>query len=228
MLFIAEIGLNHNGNFDLACEMIRQAKLAGADITKFQLGWRDKPDEMNHLDADIIKKFSDYADFLDIELMFSVIHKEAFELLKPFNPQRYKIASRTVKDDIDFVKEVVAEGKPTIVSLGMWDEPGMPLEPTENVDYLWCRSLYPSYPWDMEGLPKNFTDSPYTGYSDHTLGIETALLAISRGATIIERHFTMDKSDSTIRDHTLSSSPEEFAQLVDIGRAMARQVAAGI
>ena len=51
MLFIAEIGLNHNGNFDLGCEMIRQAKLAGADIAKFQLGWRDKPGEINRLDA---------------------------------------------------------------------------------------------------------------------------------------------------------------------------------
>ena len=40
MLFVAEIGLNHNGNFDLACEMIRQAKYAGADIAKFQCGWR--------------------------------------------------------------------------------------------------------------------------------------------------------------------------------------------
>jgi N,N'-diacetyllegionaminate synthase len=228
MLFIAEIGLNHNGNFDLACEMMRQAKLAGADIAKFQLGWRDKPDEMNHLDANIIQKFTNYAKFLDIELMFSVFHREALELLKPFEPQRYKIASRTVKDDLDYVKEVVALGKPTIISLGMWDGPGMPLEPTPNVDYLWCRSRYPSYPWDMEGFPLSFSNSDYTGYSDHTLGIETALVAISRGATIIERHFTLDKSDSTIRDHTLSSSPKEFAQLVEFGHAIARQVAAGL
>ena len=42
MIFIAEIGLNHNGNLDLCHELIRQAKFAGADIAKFQLGWRAK------------------------------------------------------------------------------------------------------------------------------------------------------------------------------------------
>jgi len=228
MLFIAEIGLNHNGNFDLGCEMIRQAKLAGADIAKFQLGWRDKPGEINHLDETAIKTFFDFARFVDIELMFSIFHREAYELLKQFRPQRYKIASRTVKDDIEFVKEIVEEGRPTIISLGMWEGEGMPLEPKDNVCYLWCRSCYPSYPWDMEGFPKDFTNSRYTGYSDHTLGIETALLAISRGATIIERHFTLDKSDTTIRDHSLSSSPEEFSNMVQLGRAMANQVAEGI
>ena len=46
MLFIAEIGLNHNGNLDLSYELIKQAKYAGADIVKFQLGWRGEKDEM--------------------------------------------------------------------------------------------------------------------------------------------------------------------------------------
>ena len=50
----------------------------------------------------------------------------------------------------------------------------------------------------------------YIGYSDHCLGISNCLLAISRGAKIIEKHFTLDKSDTTIRDHTLSATPDEF------------------
>ena len=54
MIFIAEIGLNHNGNLDLCHELIRQAKLAGADIAKFQLGWRAKKDEINHIPLLII------------------------------------------------------------------------------------------------------------------------------------------------------------------------------
>ena len=49
MIFVAELGLNHDGNFDLAYEMIRQAKISGANIVKFQFGWRDKPDEINHI-----------------------------------------------------------------------------------------------------------------------------------------------------------------------------------
>jgi len=51
MRFIAECGLNHNGNLDLLFEMIKQAKWAGATDAKFQLGWRAKPGEMNHIDS---------------------------------------------------------------------------------------------------------------------------------------------------------------------------------
>ena len=46
MIFIAEIGMNHNGNFNLCYELIKQAKLSGADIAKFQLGWRDKKERL--------------------------------------------------------------------------------------------------------------------------------------------------------------------------------------
>ena len=49
--FIAEIGMNHNGNFDLCFEMIKQAKLSGADIVKFQLVWRDKTGEINRINS---------------------------------------------------------------------------------------------------------------------------------------------------------------------------------
>ena len=54
--FIAEIGMNHNGNFDLCFELIKQAKLSGANIVKFQLGWRDKPGEINCINSKIIKQ----------------------------------------------------------------------------------------------------------------------------------------------------------------------------
>ena len=47
--FVAEIGLNHNGNFDLCFELIKKAKQSGADIVKFQLGWRGKVDQMNYI-----------------------------------------------------------------------------------------------------------------------------------------------------------------------------------
>ena len=71
-------------------------------------------------------------------------------------------------------------------------------------------------------------NNDYDGYSDHTLGIETCLLAISRGATIIEKHFTLDKSDTTIRDHVLSATPDEFSNLVDRVWVIFRQIKSGI
>jgi N,N'-diacetyllegionaminate synthase len=228
MIFIAEIGLNHNGNFGLAYELIRQAKLAGADIAKFQLGWRQKPEEINHITPEILAQLKRWSNYLEIELMFSVFTPEAYDLVKPFDLSRYKIASRTVKDNPDLVQRIVSEGKPTIISLGMWDGPELPCAGAPNISYLWCRSKYPCEPWDLVGLPKEFNGSPYQGYSDHTIGIDSALLAIARGATIIEKHFTLDKSDTTIRDHALSATPDEFRQMTVWGREMHRKLQLGV
>ncbi len=228
MLFIAEIGLNHNGHFGLCYELIKQAKLAGADIAKFQLGWRAKADEMNHITPEVLTQLKRWCDYFEIELMFSIFTPDAYALVKPFDLPRYKIASRTVKDNLDLAKQIAAEGKPTIISLGMWDQPELPLKKAANIHYLWCRSKYPCEPWDLVGLPKDFNASPYDGYSDHTIGIEAPLLAVARGATIIEKHFTLDKSDTTIRDHALSATPDEFRTMVDIGRDMYRKLQLGV
>jgi N,N'-diacetyllegionaminate synthase len=226
--FIAEIGLNHNGNFGLAYELIRQAKYSGANIVKFQLGWRSKKEEINSIDKNILSDLKKWSDYFEIELMFSIFTSEAYDLIKPFDFPRYKIASRTVKDDLDLVKKIVDEGKPTYISLGMWEEENLPIVGKTNVQYLWCKSKYPTSPWDLIDLPKNFNDSPYVGYSDHSIGIDSALIAISRRAKIIEKHFTLDKSDVTIRDHALSATPEEFLLLTQIGTEMNKKIRLGV
>lgn len=228
MLFIAEIGMNYNGNFDLAFELIKQAKHAGADIAKFQLGWRDDKDDINHLDADRLNQLKKWCDYFEIEFMVSIITDEAFLLAKTVDFTYFKVASRTVKDNLALVKKIVAEGKKTFISLGMWEESELPIKGKDNIKYLWCRSKYPTTPWDLLDFPKNFTDSPYTGYSDHTIGIELPLLAISRGAEIIEKHFTLDKSDTTIRDHALSATPDEFKTMTSLGRLIAKNIKIGI
>ena len=94
MIFIAEIGMNYNGNFPLCYEMIKQAKHSGASIAKFQLGWRDKPGEINELDEIKIKKLYEWANYFEIDLMFSIISDQAFELIKKFKPKKVKIASK--------------------------------------------------------------------------------------------------------------------------------------
>jgi sialic acid synthase SpsE len=228
MLFIAEIGMNHNGNFDLAYELIRQARHAGADIAKFQLGWRDKPGEINQITPDVLERLQRWCDYFEIEFMVSIITRDAWEMARDFGFKTYKIASRTVRDDPDLVREILAQGRQTIVSLGMWDGAGLPFEAQPNLRYLWCRSKYPTEPWDLIDLPKDFGAGPYAGYSDHTIGIETALLAIARGAGIVEKHFTLDKSDRTIRDHALSATPEEFRLMVNLGRDIHRKVRLGV
>jgi sialic acid synthase SpsE len=227
MLFIADIGMNHNGNLDLCFELIKQAKYAGADVAKFQLGWRNQPGELNCIDAEWLGKLKRWCDYFEIEFMASIITPEAFELVKTVNPRRFKIASRTLKDNLDLARQIVADGRETIASLGMWDGPQPPFE-AENVKYLWCKALYPAQPWDLIDMPKDFTTGPYFGYSDHSIGIETALLAICRGAQCIEKHLTLDKSSVVIRDHSLSCTPDELRLLTQIGRDIAQKLALGV
>ena len=228
MIFIAEIGLNHNGNFNLCYEMIKLAKDSGADIAKFQLGWRGSPNEINYLDLKRIKTLKKWSNEFGIELMFSIFNKDSLEMVKELNLDKYKIASRTVVDNLNLVKEIVSLDKTTFISLGMWDKKDLPIPSKKNVKYFWCKSKYPTELKDLKGLPKNFKDSHCVGYSDHSIGIDAPLIAISRGASVIEKHFTLDKSSTVVRDHILSATPEEFKTMVDIGRKIHRKIEFGL
>lgn len=227
LTFIAEIGLNHNGNFGLFFELIKQASLAGADFAKFQLGWRAKEDEINNLGSSEIELIKTCCNHHNIKPLFSIFNHKAFELAKKYNLEAYKIASRTVVDDKKLVKEILKEGKRTFISLGMTDEKE-PFGNEKNIEYLWCKSEYPALPWVLKDMPKDFLKNNLAGYSDHSIGIEVPIMAIMRGAIVIEKHFTLDKSDTTIRDHALSATPNEFQNLVRIGRSIRKNLDLGI
>jgi sialic acid synthase SpsE len=223
MLFVAEIGMNYDGNLDLAYELIRQAKIAGADIAKFQFGWRDKPGEINVMDGERAARLKAWCEYWGIEMMVSIITPEALELARGVGLHRYKIAGRTVKDNPDLARAVLAEGRETFVSLGMWDGEGFPFgDPGPRLRYIYCRSKYPTYPEDLRALPARFDANGHYGYSDHLHGIEACLLAIGRGAQYIEKHFTLNRASQVIRDHTLSATPREFRQLTEVGGSLAR------
>ena len=229
MIFISEIGMNYNGNFSLIYELIRQSKLSGADICKFQLGWRDKPGEINQLDLKKVNQIIGWCEYFEIEPMFSLISNEAYEIFKKTKLKKIKIASRSLKFDYKLVEKIVKENqdKEIIISLGMWDKKEVPFE-NKNIKYLFCVSNYPTYVEDLKDFPKQFSNKKFYGYSDHTIGIETSLLAISRGAEIIEKHFTLDKSNTIIRDHALSATPEEFREMVNLGRDINKKILFGL
>lgn len=229
MIYIAEIGMNYNGNFGLCYELIKQAKLSGANIAKFQLGWRDGPNEINQLDLQKVKKIIEWCKSFNIEPLFSIISKKGYEIIKKTKITKIKIASRSLKYDFKLVKKIVSENKKKeiIISLGMWNKKNLPFK-NKNVKYLWCVSKYPAFNEDLRKFPKKFSKNLFFGYSDHTIGIETCLLAISRGAKLIEKHFTLDKSDTSIRDHALSATPEEFRNMVNIGNEISKKLELGI
>lgn len=229
MLIIAEIGINHNGNINLAHELIKQARENGADIAKFQFYDPAKifgpngshPDEENYkfalrvqFDFEQARQLKQWCDYEGIELMASVFDEERFEWMETLGVNRYKIASRTVENK-DVCRKILKTRKETFISLGLWRGRGVPYE-TDNAKYLYCVTKYPCAHTDVH-MPSNFNTSDYCGFSDHTVGIETALVAIARGASVIEKHFTLNKGLEG-PDHICSMIPEELNILAKYGR----------
>ena len=212
---------------------IERQKRAGADVAKFQFydpaktfgpsGSYPNPEAYRHAltvqfgreDAAQLKRWCDDD---GIEFMASVFDEERFGWVELLGVKRHKIASRAVHDEA-LCRRVLATGKETFISLGFWERPGVPYE-AGNARFLYC---VPKYPCRLSELclPASFRDSPYQGFSDHTIGIEAALVAVGRGAVILEKHFTLDKTLPG-PDHVCSATPEELAALCRYARLMER------
>lgn len=214
IIFVAEIGMNADGIFSNNEKLIKAASLSGASIAKFQLGWRDDKTDINYLDQKRVKKIFEWGKKYNIEIMFSIIKPYAFDIIKKFKVKRFKIASRTVIEYPKLVKKVLNEKKETFISLGWWKKNYFPFK-DRNAKYLFCVSNYPTQHKELKKMPKKFNN--YFGYSDHVVGLEACFLAISRGANLVEKHFTLNKNSKVIRDHALSATPDEFKILVEHG-----------
>lgn len=231
MIVIAEIGINHNGRIDVAHELIRQAKLAGADIAKFQFydPYRIFGPEGSHPNAEALaqaltvqfgfdeaRRLKGWCEEEGIEFMASVFDLERFEWMRQLGVTRHKIASRAVQNT-ELCRRILATGQETFVSLGFWEGTGVPFE-APNARYLYCVPKYPTEYADLR-LPRDFDESVYVGFSDHTIGIEASLVAVGRGARVIEKHFTLNKGLPG-PDHICSATPDELADLVRHARLM--------
>ena len=229
---IAEIGQNHNGDLNLAKDLIRAAKDSGARVAKFQVySARDLFSRENNpwydynckteLSRSQVDDLANECAKLDIEFMASVFDVERVSWLEAANVRRYKVASRSVRD-LGLMRRIAETGKPIVVSLGMWGETGWPvIQGAVSVDYLYCISKYPAPLTDLHLSQVDFRR--YAGFSDHSIGIAGALAAVSLGARIIEKHFTLDKSMHG-PDHSGSMTPGELAALsayaADISQAL--------
>ena len=218
MEIIAEIGQNHNGDMVLAKELICAAKESGADVAKFQLfdavktfGKDNNPwfdyNCKTQLSQEKLMTLFDECKKVDIEFMSSVFNIELIDWLEKLNVKRYKIASRSIYDEA-LISRLLEINKPLIISLGYWKEKQFPVFLSKSeIKYLYCISKYPTELKELNLLEVDFTK--YGGFSDHTLGINAAIIALSRGATIIEKHFTLDKNLYG-PDHSCSMLPEEL------------------
>lgn len=218
--WVAEIGSSHKGNKALAHELIRQASMSGATVSKFQLGWTQKAQEAAGLVYNPIRFVDEWVADLsawcrqcEVEFMASVWSDEGIEAGKSVNMKRYKIAY-SQRNNTSLMSRVFSLGKSVFVSGGQWTMYGTPI---------WCVSKYPTYPEDLTEMPERFgKNERWYGYSDHAHGVGACLLAVARGAKYIEKHFALDKTDLATKDTPFSATPDEFAEMVRVGKEVER------
>lgn len=232
---IAEIGNNHEGDINVARDLIYAAKEAGVDAVKFQailpstLVSSDQTQRIEQLNKfcfglEQFKELASLSEELDLTFFTSVFDRKLVADLCEIQ-DIFKISSGD-NTYIDLLEDVAATSKPVIVSTG-----GLTLDniqslvsdfsakaPTENLALLHCVSNYPTLPENaqlsMIGKIKENHPDVVVGYSDHTLGNQACYLAAAFGAQIIEKHFTISHDFSDFRDHQLSADPKQMKELM--------------
>lgn len=239
VFIVAEIGNNHEGDFSVAAEMVKQAAACGVDAVKFQTFKTENFVKVSDLGRfNRLKKYE--LQFSQFTKLSRLAHKNGLLFLStPLDLESaaflkgivdgYKVASGD-NDFYPLLDFVARARKPVIVSSGISDLKRIKC----SVDYLkkqWkkidfegkvavlhCVSCYPApiEEINLRAIPlmSRILKCPI-GYSDHTLGNEACLFAVVIGACIIEKHFTLDKSFSDFRDHKLSADPPEMKEMVD-------------
>jgi len=233
-VFIAEIGINHNGSLITALDLVDAAVEADCDIVKFQHHMPQYEMTGNHQWQDLMKQCALSIDELAEVKLY--VEKEGKEFLcTPFcieaaveldriGVKGFKTGSGEC-NNIPFLKSVAEYDKPMLLSTGMTsrDEIKATLNSILNINnkviLLNCTSTYPATSKEarlkrIEWLSSTFNLS--VGQSDHTPTISTALGAVARGAVCIEKHLTLDKG-AVGPDHSASILPSEFKQMVDMG-----------
>ena len=226
---IAEVGENHLGNINLAKKMILQAKKSGADYVKFQsynqkcLKKKDpeykwfKKVALSDQDHFELKKFSQIKKIKFMSSPFSL--ERARFLCEHLKLNTIKIASGKMVD-INLLKYLNKKCKIVYLSTGLSKiseiKKSLNLLSNIEVKILHCVSEYPlkyenANLLAIEVLKKKFPNYSI-GYSDHTIGNLAALTAVALGATIIEKHFTLNKNLKGT-DHILSATEKELAEI---------------
>jgi len=229
---IAEIGWNHQGDMSLAKKMIKAAKSSGADYAKFQT-WSVKRLKKGEWDNDGRREIYKKAELTkenhieliktcieeNISFLSSVFSVDDAKILCELKVKRVKIPSFESRN-IELIDYCFSNFEHIYVSTGTssLDEISSIFKSKDSKKFtlLHCVSSYPCE-YENANLPKMFKiqeEYGKAGYSDHILGVESAKIAFLKGATVIEKHFTIDKKLPG-RDNEFSILPEEMKNLSD-------------
>lgn len=241
MLIIAEIGINHNGEMELAKKLIDVAADAGCDLVKFQKRTIDKVYTQEYLDSprqsrwgttqraqkeglefglDEYKEIDAYCKKQGIGWFASAWDVDAQLFLRQFNLAYNKVASAMLTN-IDLLNAIAEEGKDTFISTGMstWEEIDTALAFFSGVPYTLMHTVS-DYPMKEEEANLRMLEvmrerySCPVGYSGHEQGNFVSTVAVVLGAAAIERHLTLDRNMEG-SDHAASIEPAELKQLVN-------------
>lgn len=235
---IAEACINHQGDFEIAKQMVKKAHSIGIDCIKFQIHFlenemlKDTPISDNFDDSlwDTLEKtnltisehiqLKELCEKLGIIYLCTPFSRDGADALEEIGVDFYKVGSGELTN-LPLIEHIAKKGKPMIVSTGMSEVS----EIKETVDLIkdfkipliltHCTSAYPC-PYEIVNLGfieklQNLFQIP-VGLSDHTKGIYTSLGAVAKGACVIEKHFTLDKNQEG-PDHQSSLEPEELSEL---------------
>ena len=249
VLIIAEAGVNHCGDIEIAKKMIDVASDAGADIVKFQTFKTenlvskkatkakyqiDNSNNSSESQFEMLKKLElteedhhiliDYCKIKNINFFSTAFDIESLEFLSNLNFKLFKIPSGEITN-LPYLKKISKIANQVIISTGMCElfeiEEAINVLLSnglqkENIVILHCNTEYPT-PFEDVNLNAMITLKNYfnteVGYSDHTLGIELPIAAVALGASIIEKHFTLDRNNDG-PDHAASLEPQELKQMI--------------
>lgn len=244
-LIIAEAGVNHNGNLNLAKRLVDVAKEAGADIVKFQtakldslvseyaemadyqkqnMGYEETQKEMLSkllLSYDAFLELAQYSEQVGIQFLSTPFDISSIDFLAPL-VKFWKISSGEITN-LPYLEKIARIQKPIFLSTGMseLEEVHNAVEilrnnGSKNITLLHCTTEYPA-PYEEVNLKAMLTLQRefgcQIGYSDHTPGIEVSVAAAALGATVIEKHFTLDRQMPG-PDQKASLEPGELAALI--------------
>jgi len=251
---IAEIGINHNGDLEVAKKLIDVAKLAGCDAVKFQKRTPELcvPDEQKDLKRETPWGVMTYLDYryrvefgyeqyaiIDrhcrergIDWFVSCWDEASVDFIEQFEPVCYKIASASVTD-MSLLARLKATGRPLILSTGMSSmeeiRKAVDVLDRDTLALTHATSSYPCKPEELnlrmiQTLAAEF-DVP-VGYSGHEVGLQTTNAAVALGASLVERHITLDRA-MWGSDQAASVEPQGLVRLVRDIRVIERSMGDG-
>lgn len=252
---VAEVGINHNGDIELAKKMIDAAVHAGVDAVKFQKRTPElcvPPEQQNHMretpwgyityleyrkkvefGRDEYAQIDQHCQQKGISWFASVWDEPSVDFIQAYNPLCYKVPSASLTDH-NLLKHLRTTGRPIILSTGMstMDQIQAAVKVLGEQDLLIAHatSSYPCDPHELnlkmiQTLRKTF--SCPIGYSGHEVGLVPSAVAVAMGACMVERHITLDRA-LWGNDQAASVEPGGFERLVKYIRVAEQSLGDGI